>query len=271
MGILVAFWITLATLVAIFADDPVILRSALLISITLIIQTTSSRLPVHLEKTTQTLPQDSSVDGDDPRIEWLKKVNERTQLLIRQIADPSSIDSLASPATKPASTSSTATRKPSDNGPFDRLPIEITTAILDEVLRDFEPIKVGELDEGRLSIALTCRLWADIFFRNPRWWTSIETHSRMRWGEERKLAAILKRSRNLPLDLVLDGWNFVPAMLKLTEDQVPRLRALICNNSCADKLLDSIASHPLPRLKSFKISQPLQEDIQLSAPLLEEL
>ncbi|KAG8896349.1 hypothetical protein FRC00_006092 [Tulasnella sp. 408] len=186
-------------------------------------------------------------------------------------SDPSFKDTFASPATKPAPVTASEPRKPSDNGPFDRLPIEITTAILDEVLRDFGPIKVGELDEGRLSVALTCRLWADIFFRNPRWWTAVETHSRMRWGEERKLAAILKRSRNLPLELVLDGWNFVPATLKLTEDQVPRLRTLTCKNSCADKLLDSIASLPLPRLKTFTISQPIQEDMQLSAPLLEEL
>lgn len=271
MNILLAFWICLATLVAFFADDPVILRSTLLVTVLLILRIAHSPPPVHFDKTTQTLHQGSSIPVHDPRIEWMKKLNESTQLLIQQMADPSSKDTLASSTTKSIPTSATEIRKPSDNGPFDRLPIEITTAILDQILRDCGPIKVGELDEGRLSIALTCRLWADIFFRNPRWWACIETHSRMRWGDERKLAAILKRSRNLPLELVLDGWNFVPTTLRLVEDQVPRLRALTGKNSCADKLLDGIASLPLPRLRSFKISQPIQEDIQLNAPLLQEL
>lgn len=150
--------------------------------------------------------------------------------------------------------------------------MEITTAILDEVVRDFEPIKVGELDEGRLSIILTCRLWADIFFSNPLWWTAVETHSRMGYGDERKLRAVLKRSRNLPLDLILEGWSYVPGGVDLLRSQAPRLRTLASHNTSAvDRALESIASLPLPQLKTFKLSQNLNEDIKLNAPLLEGL
>ncbi|KAG8945731.1 hypothetical protein FRC04_000590 [Tulasnella sp. 424] len=259
-------------LVVIFARDPTALRLTLLLSIFVTSFTARLHLPVYVNQSAQTLPlEKDSAPSHDPRIEWLKKLNTGTQRLIQQL-EFSLQEAVQRPATKSVSTSTSYIRSLSDNGPFDRLPMEITTVILDEVVRDFEPIKVGELDEGRLSIILTCRLWADIFFSNPLWWTAVETHSRMGYGDERKLRAVLKRSGNLPLDLILEGWSYVPGGVDLLRSQAPRLRTLASHNtSTVDRALESIVSLPLPQLKTFKLSQNLNEDIKLNAPLLEGL
>ncbi|KAG8995924.1 hypothetical protein FRB90_012871 [Tulasnella sp. 427] len=174
--------------------------------------------------------------------------------------------------------STTTLRLPSDNGPFDRIPLEVTTAILDEALQDLGPIVAGELDEARLSIALTCRLWADVFFGNPVWWTVIRAHyeSKEDWirhrGRAAALKSALKRSKGLPLEWTVgpsSGWMSNKELIPVHSS---RLKSLIIEKSPSNtSFVSTIVEFPLPQLRCFKMRGGLISDIELDAPNLKEL
>ncbi|KAG8989379.1 hypothetical protein FRB90_002286 [Tulasnella sp. 427] len=176
--------------------------------------------------------------------------------------------------------STTTLRLPSDNGPFDRIPLEVTTAILDEALRELGPIVVGELDEARLSIALTCRLWADVFFGNPVWWTVIRTDFgvmiRGDWNRQLEPAAALKsalkRSKSLPLEWTVGPWTGWMSIKDLIPVQASRLKSLTIENASRNRLfVSTIVEFPLPQLRCFKMRGGLISDFELDAPNLKEL